>query len=232
MPNPESLSPWTELVMDGLILVDEDGTIIGWNSAMERISGRSAAKTLGVPVWIVLHESIPAALRANTKLDELRRVVLNALNTGELPWTRGAEHHLEAVAGTPMARVRQQFMLIRTAKGHSLMVTVALASDEGGKAGKGSRKPAASSRPGKVSIGALRNNPLLLEKELTLREIEIVSGVLSGKRNAAIAEKLGISEATVKRHLVHVFRKMGLGSRTELIWLLLAPGNSLSRPKS
>ena len=52
--------------------------------------------------------------------------------------------------------------------------------------------------------------------ELSSREKEVVSLVASGLRNKEIAEKLFISEQTVKTHLSNIFQKLGLGDRLEL----------------
>lgn len=52
---------------------------------------------------------------------------------------------------------------------------------------------------------------------LSPREREIVRLVRQGRRNRAIAEELGLSQATVKRHLhYYVFCKTGVVSRAEL----------------
>jgi DNA-binding NarL/FixJ family response regulator len=51
---------------------------------------------------------------------------------------------------------------------------------------------------------------------LTQREIEIVHMVAAGLRNKEIAEKLFISEGTVKTHLRHIFGKVQVSSRQEL----------------
>jgi len=51
---------------------------------------------------------------------------------------------------------------------------------------------------------------------LTPRELEIVVAVVSGYSNPEIAEKLALSEQTVKHHLTHVFDKLGVFSRVEL----------------
>jgi DNA-binding NarL/FixJ family response regulator len=51
---------------------------------------------------------------------------------------------------------------------------------------------------------------------LTSRELEIVRAVLSGETNKAIAQHLSISENTVKRHLTHIFDKVGASTRVEL----------------
>jgi DNA-binding CsgD family transcriptional regulator len=52
---------------------------------------------------------------------------------------------------------------------------------------------------------------------LTPRELEIVQQVASGMRNAEVARSLGIQATTVKKHLGHIFEKLGVRSRCELI---------------
>jgi len=52
---------------------------------------------------------------------------------------------------------------------------------------------------------------------LTPREREIVEMVEKGLRNRAIADRLGISEGTVKLHLHHVYEKLELSGRLELL---------------
>ena len=52
---------------------------------------------------------------------------------------------------------------------------------------------------------------------LTAREIELLELIGQGMTNRAAAKALFISEATVKTHLVHVFQKLGVGSRTEAV---------------
>jgi DNA-binding CsgD family transcriptional regulator len=55
---------------------------------------------------------------------------------------------------------------------------------------------------------------------LTAREAEVAGLVSDGLSNAGIALALGMSEATVKAHLTHVYAKLGVRSRTELAVLL------------
>ena len=52
---------------------------------------------------------------------------------------------------------------------------------------------------------------------LTPREIEIVTMVAQGLRNRAIAERLSISEGTVKVHLHNIYEKLGVDGRLELL---------------
>lgn len=52
---------------------------------------------------------------------------------------------------------------------------------------------------------------------LTARETQILQLVADGLSNRDIARALFISEATVKSHLVHVFTKLGVDSRTAAV---------------
>ena len=54
-------------------------------------------------------------------------------------------------------------------------------------------------------------------KTVTPRELEIVRMIGQGLRNKAIAERLFISEGTVKIHLHNVYEKLGLTGRLELV---------------
>lgn len=52
---------------------------------------------------------------------------------------------------------------------------------------------------------------------LSAREVEILTAVARGLGNKEIARTLFISEATVKTHLVHVFTKLDVDSRTAAV---------------
>ena len=53
--------------------------------------------------------------------------------------------------------------------------------------------------------------------QLTPREREIVQVACTGVTNKQIAEKLSISEATVRHHLGSIFGKLGVSTRSELV---------------
>ncbi len=54
-------------------------------------------------------------------------------------------------------------------------------------------------------------------ERLTSREAEVLSLVAEGRTNRDIGRELFLSEATVKSHLVHIFTKLGVGSRTAAV---------------
>jgi DNA-binding NarL/FixJ family response regulator len=53
--------------------------------------------------------------------------------------------------------------------------------------------------------------------ELTAREWEVLDLLIDGEGTTAIAEKLGLARETVRSHIKHVLRKLGVGSRGEAI---------------
>ncbi|MDO5512067.1 response regulator transcription factor [Corynebacterium sp.] len=55
------------------------------------------------------------------------------------------------------------------------------------------------------------------KEALSAREIEILQALETGASNRELAKMLFISEATVKTHLVHIFQKLGVGTRTAAI---------------
>jgi DNA-binding NarL/FixJ family response regulator len=71
-------------------------------------------------------------------------------------------------------------------------------------------------------------------EELHPRELEVLTLAAKGDGNKEIANQLGVSERTVQSHLVNIFRKLQVSSRTEAVlhglregWLTLdeLPGN-------
>jgi DNA-binding NarL/FixJ family response regulator len=55
------------------------------------------------------------------------------------------------------------------------------------------------------------------DDNLTAREIEVLSQIAGGNRNRDIAEKLFITEETVKVHIKHIMEKLGANDRTQAV---------------
>ncbi len=64
---------------------------------------------------------------------------------------------------------------------------------------------------------------------LTARETEVLGRVAAGDANKQIALRLGIGESTVKTHLLRIYEKLGVDSRTRAVTLALERG-FLPRP--
>jgi DNA-binding NarL/FixJ family response regulator len=59
---------------------------------------------------------------------------------------------------------------------------------------------------------------------LSAREIEVLKHVAGGNRNREIAERLFISEETVKVHIKHIMEKLGASDRTQAVAIAVRRG--------
>jgi DNA-binding NarL/FixJ family response regulator len=64
----------------------------------------------------------------------------------------------------------------------------------------------------------------MADEVLTEREIEVLRQVADGNRNREIAERLFISEETVKVHIKHIMEKLGASDRTQAVSIGLRRG--------
>ena len=62
------------------------------------------------------------------------------------------------------------------------------------------------------------------DEGLTEREVEVLREVAGGNRNREIAERLFISEETVKVHMKHIMEKLGAADRTQAVAIGLRRG--------
>jgi NarL family two-component system response regulator LiaR len=68
------------------------------------------------------------------------------------------------------------------------------------------------------------DKPTLANEPLTQRELEVLRLIAQGFENKAIAEKLVISEATVRTHVSNILGKLHLASRTQAALYALREG--------
>lgn len=55
------------------------------------------------------------------------------------------------------------------------------------------------------------------DAELTRRELEVLAMVAEGETNARIAQRLVVSQDTVKTHVKHILRKLGVHNRSQAV---------------
>jgi DNA-binding CsgD family transcriptional regulator len=80
--------------------------------------------------------------------------------------------------------------------------------------------------PPAVEVRPFALAQVVAELPLSPREKELLLEVGKGKTNAAIARTLGISPATVKKHLEHIYQKLGVSGRVAALARALATSAS------
>jgi len=62
------------------------------------------------------------------------------------------------------------------------------------------------------------------DEALTERELDVIQHLAGGNRNRDIAERLRISEETVKVHVRHIMEKLGASDRTQVVAIAVRRG--------
>jgi DNA-binding NarL/FixJ family response regulator len=94
----------------------------------------------------------------------------------------------------------------------------------------------ADTREVSLAIDALASAPAVRAVDgeglslLSKREHEVVQCLVQGLTNREIADKMGLSQHTIKNYLFRVFDKLGVSSRTELLFMTLSQNNSPEQP--
>ncbi len=88
------------------------------------------------------------------------------------------------------------------------------------------------------ALEALANSPLVRATNhkglelLSARERQVVQYLAAGMTNREIAESLGLSRHTVKNYLFRIFDKLGVSSRTELLYLTMSSSQARTQDSS
>lgn len=82
-----------------------------------------------------------------------------------------------------------------------------------------------------MAVEALASSPLVRAVDanglelLSKREMEVVRCLAEGLTNREIAQRLGLSQHTIKNYLFRVFDKLGVANRVELLFMTLTQAN-------
>lgn len=191
---------------DGVFAVDPKGHIVLWNKGAEKILGYSSREVLGKPCCEIL-QGVDAA---GNRVCHAGCSVTSMVKAGE--------------------RVQSFDMESRTKTGQSIWLNFSTVVVPG-------------NRPGlEVAVHLFRDNmyfhrlqQMVRERgvvpvvpsgngntpELTRRELQILRLIAEGLKTEAVAEKLNISEATVRNHVQNILTKLEVHSRLEAVTLAM-----------
>jgi PAS domain S-box-containing protein/putative nucleotidyltransferase with HDIG domain len=83
--NEQKFRSFVEESSEGFTLLDEQGRVIEWNRARERMTGLKADKVVGRFLWDVLHQMMPPERRTLEIYETNKKAILDALETGQSP---------------------------------------------------------------------------------------------------------------------------------------------------
>lgn len=106
-----------ELSSEGVILINEDGYIIEWNSAQEQITGITRTEAVGSPAWEIQFRILPKAQRNQDAAEHLKQSIFQILKTGQFSSSQSGEIKIETVYGEPRTLLQNAFP-IKTNRGY------------------------------------------------------------------------------------------------------------------
>ncbi len=68
-----------------------------------------------------------------------------------------------------------------------------------------------------VADRIVERNRTATSEQLSARELHVLELLAEGLPNRAIAQRLHLSETTVKTHLAHIYKKLGVDNRTAAV---------------
>ncbi len=202
---------------DGAMIVDRDGAVVFWNRAAERLLGYRAEEVKGRKCHEIFRgetlgghalcsPSCPIASRIACGRGVRNFDMLTTTKAGRAIWLNVSSFPVsfgkkrDFVAAHLFRDITKQFKVRRMVEDlHAELCGGAVKSDD---------PPRGHDPP---------ETPATLP--LTEREREILSWTAAGRSNKEIAERLSVSVDTVKSHLHHIYRKLGVSGRVEAILL-------------
>jgi two-component system, NarL family, nitrate/nitrite response regulator NarL len=155
----------------------------------------------GVDALPALHELVPGVKVLMLTVSEDERDLAAALRGGACGYL------LKTIEGEALSQA-----IRRAVRGESVV-----AQEMTGKlvaAYRNAASPRPSANAGVVGAPAAAA-PASRLGVMSRRELDILRGIARGQGNKAIARSLGIAEATVKIHVQHILRKLGVTSRVQ-----------------
>jgi len=106
-----------ELSVDGIVLINEEGKIIEWNTGQEKISGTNRDEAIGKYLWEIQYEATAESKRTPDLKDKLKGMAMQILKTGDAPFANKYNEH-EIVRPDGQRRwIQSSVFAIKTEKG-------------------------------------------------------------------------------------------------------------------
>ena len=212
---------------DGALILDTEDRVVFWNSAAERLLGFRAEEVIGRPCHEVMRgktlKGHPLCARPCSIACRLAggRAVRNFdmqtfTKSGRMVWLN--------VSSIPVpTRKKGRFAVAHLFRDVTKQARVRrLVEDLHSVLCSGPAEPAG---PATGSDPTPAISPTL---PLSEREREVLRLLAAGEPSKAIADRLCISQATVRNHIQHILEKLGAHSRLQALAIAFRPGTTSS----
>lgn len=104
---------------DGILLVDDNGTVSEWNRSMESISGIKRAEVMGRPYWDLAYKLLPEDQRNRAAYEKIKTAMKDLLQTGHMPGANILTEREIARPDLSRRRVQELIFPIQTENGYA-----------------------------------------------------------------------------------------------------------------
>jgi PAS domain S-box-containing protein len=112
-----------EKFLDGVILLDSNGSIIEWNQVQESIYGVKRSFVIGKKIWDVQYKQLPNESQLGEKYKEIKKIWFEFLKTGIDPIRENPRVSIIQDANGKLIRVQQLYFSIHTDRGVMIAIT-------------------------------------------------------------------------------------------------------------
>ena len=106
-----------EMSSEGIVLINEHGTIIEWNRAQEQLTGIPRAEAIGAPAWEIQFRQVPGEKRSQDLFNDLKQDIFKILKMGQYVSPQTGEIEIESVSGEHRTLLQSTFP-IETKRGY------------------------------------------------------------------------------------------------------------------
>jgi len=194
---------------DGMVAIDTDGCILGWNAAAEGLLGYAAEDVIGRPC----HEVLGFEDRCgNTVCDA--SCSLHGTPRGEGSWVVPTRDVLAHTGSGQRVWLSLTTILVPPAAGeHCRRIHLMRETGVTPELELAILERLAQPKRGEVDASVI--------DQLTLREREVLRLLAEGLGTQEIADQLFVSSTTTRNHVQHILSKLGVHSRLEAVALAL-----------
>ncbi len=195
--DPDLLGQALEGLCIGLVTMNAAGRVVWMNRVAQRTLGLDEEDCLGRAFANVIKDPQMAAFWQEAVATED-----TAMGEVSLRWPRAAELKINATTSLdPSGKlIGRALVFCDVSDERSIQVKLSQEATER-----------------LLRMAAPAEEPAGAKEALTARELEVLRHVGSGFGNQQIADKLNVSPSTVRTHLKAIYKKLGLGSRSDAI---------------